>query len=102
MKPNPLKLFLRKVLRHPYLQSPGNRGVVILILIFASIAGLFVIGTLREFADVANCKEQGGTPVYRENIQEFVHDGSGRGAPERVKYRVFDHCRASTPSPHQP
>lgn len=92
MRVNPIRLLFRKMLRHPYLQSQGNRGILALILIFGFIVVSIAIGTVRDLADVANCEEKGGTPIYREKIQEFVYDGSGQGAPEQVRLKVYDHC----------
>lgn len=88
---NPLSSLLGKIMKHSLLQSSANRLILTLLLIFALIIVLFVYGGYRTNTEITACKEQGGTPVYRTQVQEFLNDGQGSGGISQ-KFQVFDHC----------
>ncbi|QIR35885.1 hypothetical protein HCG51_03345 [Tolypothrix sp. PCC 7910] len=92
---NPLSSLLRKIMRHSLLQSSANRVILTLLLIFALIIVLFVYGGYRKNALITACKEQGGTPVYRTQVQEFLDDGRGSGGINQ-KFQVFDYCKSGS------
>ncbi|RCJ40817.1 hypothetical protein A6770_37350 [Nostoc minutum NIES-26] len=62
-----------------------------LVLVFGFIIVLFVYGGERKNALITACKEQGGTPIYRTQVQEFLDDGRGSGGISQ-KFQVFDYC----------
>ncbi|MBD2165540.1 hypothetical protein H6G04_14160 [Calothrix membranacea FACHB-236] len=82
-------------MKHSLLQSSANRVILTLLLIFALIIVLFVYGGYRKNALITACKEQGGTPVYRTQVQEFLDDGRGSGSINQ-KYQVFDYCKSGS------
>ncbi|GEM_PF-1885475 len=79
------------MMRHPLLQSSGNRAILAIALIIAAVVVLSIIGTYRENAEIADCQQKGGTLVYRTEVQEFLADGRGATTINQ-EYQVFDHC----------
>lgn len=78
-------------MKRPFLQSSGNRAILAIALIIASIIALSIMGGYRENAAIATCKTNGGTPVYRTEVQEFPVDNQGTTGINQ-EYQVFDYC----------
>ncbi|MEA5506947.1 hypothetical protein VB735_28410 [Halotia wernerae UHCC 0503] len=78
-------------MKHNLLQSSANRVILALTLIFAAIIILFVYGGYRTAAEIKACKEQGGTPMYHTQVQEFLDDGQ-RAEGISQKFHFFDRC----------
>jgi len=88
---NLVSSWFRKLMRHPLLQSPGNRAILAIALIIVAVVVLSIIGTYREQAEIAACKQKGGTLVYRTEVQEFPTDSQGNIGINQ-EYQVFDYC----------
>jgi hypothetical protein len=88
---NPVSSWLRKLMRHPLLQSSGNRAVLAIALIIVAVVVLSIVGTYREHAEIAACKQKGGTLVYRTDVQEVPTDSRGNIGINQ-EYQVFDYC----------
>jgi hypothetical protein len=91
---NPISSALKRVTRHPLLQSTTNRVVLFAALVFALIIVFGVIGGYRESRDIAACKAQGGKSIYRTKTQELPADAQGTIGISQ-KYQVFDRCEFS-------
>lgn len=86
---------LRRVTKHPLLQSTSNRIILVVAFVFASMIVFGVIGSYRESREITACKVAGGTPIYRTKTQEVPADDRGTTG-FALKYQVFDRCQPAS------
>jgi hypothetical protein len=95
---NPIFLLYRKLVRqYPWLQSQGNRVLLVLAIITVSAIILAAIGSYRENTAIADCKTRGGTPIFAKRNMEIP---DGQGSAIKQQYMVFDRCHFKTESTH--
>jgi hypothetical protein len=60
---------------------------VVVILVF----GLLILGDLRKWKTIEDCKAKGGTPIFVTIIQEMPIDSQGNSISQ--KYQAFERCQ---------
>ncbi len=87
---NPIYLLSKKLSKHPWLRTPGDRVFTIAALLIGAIVLLYTIGFYRKNLEISNCQLQGGKPVYRKEVQREIGRNGYMVAGQ--EYQVFDRC----------
>jgi hypothetical protein len=92
---NPMLLLSRKLVqKFPWLQSPGNRMILVIAFILVAAFALNAGMNAREDSEITNCKAKGGTPVFVTRVYEYPSDDGSF----RREYQVFDRCQPFLPT----